>query len=75
VELEAAWCLEAMSSFLNAMAKKIRICVKLKRWWIADINERGKVVRIEKGRRWSLQEATRVKAELQKSIRQSERQM
>jgi len=31
VEQEAAWCQEAMSGFLNATAKKIRICAKSKR--------------------------------------------
>jgi len=39
VEQEAAWCQEAMSSILDATAKKIRICVRSKRWWNADIKE------------------------------------
>jgi hypothetical protein len=75
VELGAAWCTEAMSSVLNAMAKKIRICVKLKRWWNADINERRTAVRRETGRRWNSDKGARVKAELQKSIQRSKRHM
>jgi len=42
VEHEAAWCQEAMSSDLNATAKKITICTRSKRWWNADIKERRK---------------------------------
>jgi len=33
VEHEAAWCHEAMSSVLDATAKKIRICASLKKWF------------------------------------------
>jgi hypothetical protein len=35
VEQEAAWCQEAMGNVLDATAKKIRICGKLKKWWNA----------------------------------------
>jgi len=58
VEQEAAWCQEAMSSVLNATAKKIRICANSKRRWIADIKERRKAVGREKQRRWNSEEAT-----------------
>ena len=75
VEQKAAWCDKAVSSILNAMAKKIRICAKSKRWWNADIKDRRKVVRREKGRRENPEDAARAKAELQKSIRQSNSQM
>jgi hypothetical protein len=74
VEHEAAWCQEAMSSVLNATAKKIRICARSKRWWNADIKERRKAVGREKRRRNS-GEAARAKAKLQKSIRQSKSKM
>ena len=44
VEQEAAWCQEAMGNVLDATARKIKICVKLKRWWNADIGERWNAV-------------------------------
>jgi GTPase SAR1 family protein len=37
VEQEAPSCQEAMSSILNATAEKVRICVKSKQWWKANI--------------------------------------
>jgi hypothetical protein len=33
-----------MGNVLDSLAKKIRICHKLKRWWNADIRERRKGV-------------------------------
>jgi len=75
VEQEAAWCQEAMSSFLNATAKMIRICPNSKWWWNAHIKERRQAIGREKRRRWISEEATRAKAELQKSIRRSKSQM
>jgi hypothetical protein len=71
VDQEAAWCQEAMSSVLDAMAKKIRICARPKWWWNADIKERRRTVGRERMRRWHSEEAAQAKAELQKSIRQS----
>jgi len=38
VEHEAAWCQEAMSSVVNATAKKIRICARSMGRWNAEIN-------------------------------------
>jgi hypothetical protein len=73
VEHEAAWCKKAMSSILNAAAKKIRICARSKRWWNADIKERRKAVGREKRRRNSC-EGARAKAKLQNSIRQFQEQ-
>ena len=75
VEQEAAWCQEVMSSVLNTTAKKLRICDKLKRWWNADIKDRREAVAREKRRRQNSEEATLAKAELQKSIWQSQSQM
>jgi len=74
-EQEAAWCLEAMSSVPDAMAKKIRMCARSTRWWNADMKERSGMVGRERRRRWNSEEAARAKAELQKSIRQSKRKM
>jgi hypothetical protein len=70
VEQEAAWCQEAMSSILNATAKKIRICAKSNRWWNPDIKERRKADGREQRRRNS-EGAARPKAKLQTLIRQS----
>ena len=70
VEQEAAWSQEAMSSILNASAKKIRICARSKRWWNADIKGRREAVGREERRRNS-EEAARAQAKLQMSIRQS----
>jgi len=75
VAQEAAWCQEAMSSVLDTMAEKIRICARSQRWWNADIKERRRMVGRERMRRWHSEEAARAKAELQKSIRQSNRTM
>ena len=75
VEQEAALFQEAMSSVLDATAKKIRICASSKRWWNAKIKERRKTVGRERQRRRHSEEAARSKAELQKSIRQSTRRM
>jgi len=74
VEQEAACIQEAMSSFLNATAKKIRICTKLKRWWNADLKERRNAFGNERRRR-NLQEAPRAKGKPQMSIRQSKSEM
>jgi hypothetical protein len=74
VEYEAAWCQEAMSSVLNATAKKIRICARSNRWWNADIKARRKAVGRDK-RRQNSGEGARAKAKLQKSIRQSKSKM
>jgi len=75
VEQEAAWCQEAMSSILDAKAKKTRICAISKRWWNADIEVRRRKVRRETRRIRNSEEAARAKAELQMSIRQSKRNM
>ena len=76
VEQEAAWCQEAMSSVLDATAKKISICARSNRWWRnADIEERRMTVGRERKRRRHSEEAARAKAELQKSIRHSKRRM
>jgi len=39
VQQEATCCQEAMSSVLDATAKKIRICARSERWWNAIITE------------------------------------
>jgi hypothetical protein len=75
VEQEAAWCLEAMSSVLDTTAKIMRICARSKTWWNADIKERRRMVRRERRRGRNSEEAALAKAELQKSIRQSKREM
>jgi len=75
VEQEAAWCHEAMSSVLDATAKKIRICAMSKWWWNADIEERRGMVGRERSRRRHSEQAARAKSELQKSIQQSKRRM
>jgi len=64
-----------MSSILDATAKKIRICARSKRWWNADIKERRRTVGRERRRTRHSDEAARAKAELQKLIRQSRREM
>ena len=74
VEQEAAWCQEAMSSVLDATAKIIRICARLKRWWNADIKDRRRTVGTERRRRRHSEEAARAKAELQKSIGRCKRE-
>ena len=75
VELEATWCQEAMSSVLDSTAKTITISARSKRWWNADIKERRRTPWRERRRRRNSEEAARVKAELQKSIRRSKREM
>ena len=75
VEQEAGWCQEATICVLDAMAKKIRICSRSKIWWNADIKERRRTVGRERRRRCHWEEAARAKAELQKSIRRSKREM
>jgi len=55
-----------MGNVVDATAKKIRICAKLKRWWNTDIRERRKAVGREKGRRRNSEEAAKAKAEFQK---------
>jgi hypothetical protein len=64
-----------MSSVLDDTAKKIRICAMSKGWWNANMKERRRSGGRERRGRGHLEEATRVKAELQKSIRQSKRRM
>jgi hypothetical protein len=54
VEQEATWCQEAMSSVLKAMAKKIRICARSKRWWNADIKEKRWTVGSERREKMAL---------------------
>jgi len=75
VALKAAWCQEATSSVLNAMAKKIRIWAKSKRWWNADIKRRRNGVGREKRRRQNSEVLTRERADLQYSIWLSKIQM
>jgi len=62
-----------MGSILDGMGKKIRICAISNRWWNADIKERGRTVGREMRRRWNSKEVARAKAEVQKSIGQSQR--
>jgi hypothetical protein len=66
VEQESTWCQEAMSSILDTMAKKIRICARSQRWWNANIQERRKTVGRERRRRRNSEEAAEAKAELQR---------
>jgi len=75
VEQEATWCQEAMSSLLAATVEKIRIRARSKRWWNAYIKERRRMVGRERRRRRQSEEAALAKAELQKSIRRSKREM
>jgi hypothetical protein len=75
VEQDVTRCQGAMSSVVNATAKKIRIGAKSNRWWNADINEWRNAVRREKRRSWKRDDAARAKAELQKLSRKSLRQM
>jgi len=75
VEQGAAWGQEAMRSVLDATANTIRICARSQRWWNADIKERRRTVGRERRRRRNSEEAARAKAELQKSIWQSKREM
>jgi hypothetical protein len=73
VEQEALWCKEAISTVVDATAKKIRICARSKRWWNTEVKETRRTVRRERRRTPNLEEAARAKAELQKSILQSKR--
>jgi hypothetical protein len=75
LEQVAAWCQEAIGNVLDTTANKISIHARCKIWWNADIKKRRKAVRREKQRTWDSEEATRVKAELQKPIHQSKRTM
>jgi len=75
VEQQAAWCQEAMSSVPNTTAKRIRICGRSKMRWNTDIKERRRSGGRQRGKRRNSKEAARAKAQLQKSIRQSKRQM
>ena len=75
VEQEAAWCQKAMGNVLDATAKIIWICARSKRCWNADIKKRRKAFGREKRRRRNSEEASWVKAELQKSIRRSKRKI
>jgi len=72
---EAAWCQEAIGNVLGGMPKMIKICVKSKWWWKADIMERRKAVGKENRRRQNLDEAGKAQAEFHKSIHQSKRKM
>jgi len=75
VEQEATWCQEALISVLDATAKKIRICAMSKRWSNTNLQERRRTVGRERRRRQNSEEAARMKADLQKSIRQSKRKI
>jgi len=75
VEKEAAWCQPAMSSVLDATAKKITICARSKRSWNGNNKERRRMVGKERRRRRNSEEPARAKAELQKSIRQLKRRI
>lgn len=58
-EQEAAWCQQAVSSIVNAMAKNIRIWAKSERWLNANINKRRKAVRRDIQRIQNYEEASR----------------
>jgi len=75
VEQDAAWCQEAMSSVLDATAKKFRISARSRRWWNADITGRSSTVGRERRRRQPSEEAARAKVELRKSIWLSKRKI
>jgi len=60
VEQEVACCQEAMSSVLNATAKKITIYSKSKWWWNSDIIAGRKAVGMKKRRRRNSEMAPRV---------------
>jgi len=72
---EAILCQEAMGNFLNGLVKQITIHPKSNWWWNADIRERWKAVRRDKMSRHNSEEATKMKAELQKLIGQSKKKM
>jgi hypothetical protein len=74
VEHPTAWCQEAISSFCNATARKIRIGARSKRWWNADIKERRQAVRRE-NRTLNSELAAMANAKLQKSIPQLDSKM
>jgi hypothetical protein len=59
VEQEAAWCQEAISTVLDTIAKKIRICARSEKWWNANIKERRRTVRRERRRRRHSEKPTR----------------
>jgi len=69
VEQEASWCQVSMGNGFDAVAKKIRICATLMRWWNADIKERRKAVGREKRMRQNSEKPAKLNAELQNSIR------
>jgi hypothetical protein len=75
VEQKAGWCEKALSSVLDATAKKIRICARLQRSRNTDIKERRSTVGRETRRRWHLEEAAGVKGELQNSLQEFKRNM
>ena len=53
VEREATWFQNAMSSILDPMAEKIRICTTSKRWWNAAIKDRRSTVWREQRKGWN----------------------
>jgi hypothetical protein len=75
VEQDPTWCQEALRKVLKAMANNIRICKKSKRWWNLQIEEKRMIVGQEKRRERNSDEAARARAEFQKSIWKSKRQM
>jgi hypothetical protein len=64
-----------MGSVLDATANRIRICARPMRLWNGDIKESMRTVRRERGRRCNLKAAAGAKAELKKSIQQSNRKV
>jgi hypothetical protein len=75
VEQEAACCQESKGCILDAIAKIIRTCAKLQRWWNTNIKERRIVVRREKWRTGNSNIAGRVKSTLQTSTCHCKRDM
>jgi hypothetical protein len=65
VESEAKWCQESLGKVLDASAKKIRICARLKRWWNGEIKERRSQLERDKRRRCRSVATAQAKAELQ----------
>jgi hypothetical protein len=66
VEREAEWSQETLSKFLDAKAKKIRICARSTRWWNGEIKQRRSGLEREKRRGTRSEAAAHAKAELQR---------
>jgi hypothetical protein len=66
---EEEWCQETLSKVLDAKAKKIRICARLKMWRNSEITERRRALGRQKRRGKKSEAAAHTKAELQRSIR------